>query len=388
MLILHNPKTSSRSSPSSLVSPSHQAHKSIAFQPARSQHQCIPAQRMNSRTTDDMFSSMRSHQMQIFNQVESFQRNIMKHMDNMFSFGGFGDFGSMRSPSNFMSSGTQSTRNQGPQRVISKTYVYQSKKDASGNTYHEKYFSHNYAMKGSDGTTIVERQEGYHNSGNNLQRIAEERRINAKAKKMTQERIKGQDYLAKNIQYHNMGEEEINHFDHAWDAHTKQLGFYRDYGNMIGHNGGSSRNNGSRNEDEYIPSQKAQRRPASSHQRAQPSSSGQTKPKRSSPQTLALTNGNNNNQNHARVRRNDIQPTIPTRRGGIEVQIPEQRYEPAHEPIRPVPVRQQQEPRVHHVNENQERPVTRQAERRQAGSVRNDGNFKNKVITNAMPLAG
>jgi len=38
--------------------------------------------------------------------------------------------------------------------MISKTYVYQTKKDASGNTYHEKYFSHNYAMKGSDGTTV------------------------------------------------------------------------------------------------------------------------------------------------------------------------------------------------------------------------------------------
>jgi len=382
MLVLHNPKTSSRSSHSSLVSPSHQNHKSIALQPSRSQHQCIPSQRMISRTTDDIFSNMRSHQMHIFNQVENFQRQMMKHMDNMFSFGGFGDFGSMRSP---ISSGTQSTRNQGPQRMISKTYVYQTKKDASGNMYHEKYFSHNYAMKGSDGTTIVERQEGYHNSGNNLQRIAEERRINAKAKKMTQERIKGQDYLAKNIQYHNMGEEEINHFDNAWDSHTKQLGFYRDYGNMLGHiSGGSSR----RNEDEYIPSQRAQRRPASSHHRTQPSSSGQTKPKRSNPQTLALTNDNNNNQNHARVRRSDIQPTIPARRGGIEVQIPEQRYEPAHEPIRPVPVRQQQEPRVHHRNENQERPVTRQVERRQTGSVRNDGNFKNKVVTNAMPLAG
>ena len=94
----------------------------------------------------------------------------------------------------------------------------------------------------------------------------------------------------------------------------------------------------------------------------------------------------------------DIQPTIPNRRG-IEVQIPEQRYEPAHEPVRPQhAVRQQQEPRVnpnHHVNEHQERPVTRervvnhnQGERRQAGSVRNDGNLKNKVVTNAMPLAG
>jgi len=348
---------------------------------------------MVSRTTDDMFSSARSQHLQIFNQVESFQRNMMKQINNMFSFGGFG---SMGSPSDFMSSGTQSTRNQGPQRMISKTYVYQTKKDASGNMYHEKYFSHNYAMKGSDGTTIVERQEGYHNSGNNLQRIAEERRINSKGKKLTQERIKGQDYVAKTIQYNNMGEEEINHFDHAWDSHTKQLGFYRDYGNMIGHNGnnGSSRNRVPQNHDEYVPKQ---RRPASSHQRTQPSSSGQSKPKRSSPQTLALMDGNNN-QNHARVRRSDIQPTIPNRRG-IEVQIPEQRYEPAHEPVRPQhAVRQQQEPRVnhnHHANEHQERPVTRervvnqnQGERRQAGSVRNDGNFKNKVVTNAMPLAG
>jgi len=51
--------------------------------------------------------------------------------------------------------GAQSTRNKGPQRLVSKTYVYQTKKDASGNTYHEKYFSHNYAMKGSDGTTVI-----------------------------------------------------------------------------------------------------------------------------------------------------------------------------------------------------------------------------------------
>ena len=56
---------------------------------------------------------------------------------------------------------------------------------------------------------IVERQEGYHNSGNNLQRIAEERRINAQSKKLMQERIKGQDYIAKTVQYKNMGEGTI-----------------------------------------------------------------------------------------------------------------------------------------------------------------------------------
>jgi len=259
--------------------------------------------------------------------------------------------------------------------MISKTYVYQTKKDASGNTYHEKYFSHNYAMKGAGGTTIVERQEGYHNSGNNLQRIAEERRINSKAKKITQERIKGQDYLAKNIQYHNMGEDEIHQFDHAWDAHTKQLGFYRDYGNMIGHNGSSKNQTPSyshhNNHDEYFPSQK----------RSQPASSNR-QPQRSQPQSLALTDGTSN-QNQARVRRNDLQPTVPNRRG-IDVQIPEQRNEPVH--VREPQVRP--EPRVQRVNEQQERPVVRERPNTAIGSVRNDGNFKNKVVTNAMPLAG
>jgi len=101
MLVLHNPKTSSRSSHSSLVSLSHQIHKSQAIQPTRIQHSQRPSSRMTSRTTDDIFSSARSQHLQIFNQVENFQRNMMKQINNMFSFGGFG---SMGSPSDFMSS--------------------------------------------------------------------------------------------------------------------------------------------------------------------------------------------------------------------------------------------------------------------------------------------
>ena len=51
-----------------------------------------------------------------------------------------------------------------------------------------------------------ERQQAYHNTGNNLQRIAEERRLNHQGKRLTQQRIKGQDTITKQIQYYNMEE--------------------------------------------------------------------------------------------------------------------------------------------------------------------------------------
>jgi len=53
---------------------------------------------------------------------------------------------------------------------------------------------------------LIERQEGYYNTGNNLQRIAEERRINHIGKKLVQERIKGQGGITRNIHYENMRE--------------------------------------------------------------------------------------------------------------------------------------------------------------------------------------
>jgi len=52
----------------------------------------------------------------------------------------------------------------------------------------------------------VQKQEGYYNTGNNLQRIAEERRINHVGKKLVQQRIKGQEGIARHVHYDNMTE--------------------------------------------------------------------------------------------------------------------------------------------------------------------------------------
>ena len=104
MLVLYNPKTSNRS----LVNTPHSTHKSIAIQPNRTPHQIqntLPNKRtMMSKTTDDIFSNIRAHHLQIFQQVENFQRNIFKQVDEMFSMGSMGGFGGCRSPMHHMSS--------------------------------------------------------------------------------------------------------------------------------------------------------------------------------------------------------------------------------------------------------------------------------------------
>ena len=111
MLVLYKPKTSNRSSHSSIFNTPHSTHKSIAIQPNRipSSHHHIqntlPNKRMMmSRTTDDIFSNIRAHHLQIFQQVENFQRNIFKQVDEMFSMGSMGGFGGCQSPTHHMSS--------------------------------------------------------------------------------------------------------------------------------------------------------------------------------------------------------------------------------------------------------------------------------------------
>lgn len=50
----------------------------------------------------------------------------------------------------------------------------------------------------------MERQQAYHNTGNNLQRIAEEKRINNKGKKLIQQRVKGHGDLARQEIFYDM----------------------------------------------------------------------------------------------------------------------------------------------------------------------------------------
>ncbi len=107
MLVLYNPKTSNRSShPSFQNTP-----KSIAVQPNRTpschhhvQNTLSNKRMMMSKTTDDIFSNARAQHLQIFQQVENFQRNIFKQVNDMFSMGSMGGFGGCRSPSHHMSS--------------------------------------------------------------------------------------------------------------------------------------------------------------------------------------------------------------------------------------------------------------------------------------------
>ena len=77
---------------------------------------------------------------------------------------------------------------------------------------------------------------------------------------------------------------------------------------MIGHNGSSkpqSKATAYYPEEDYFPSQQRSQ-PSNNNKRNRPSSSRQ--PKRTNSRSLALTDGNNinNNQNHARVRRSKI----------------------------------------------------------------------------------
>jgi hypothetical protein len=392
MLVLYKNKPTSNCVQSSRPTSSRSGHNGLAMEvrnkknPSMRSHSNFPVQRMHNAVakvaTDDVFSGHRGARPQMPRVFEDLSSNVFRQIGDVFGKMAFGNIGGH----------TPVSRNHGASKVISRTYVLSAQIDQNGRMYAEKYFSNDVAMRGVDGTTIHERQQAYHNTGNNVQKIAEERRINNQGKRLVQQRIKGQDAMMKQIQYHNMHEDEIDHFDQRWDHCAAQFGFY---------NGSRKRVVQDPQDVPFIPSSRNQydSAPQRDFQLSHRGGNVQNSPARvRRAQNRNRANNIDNDHGYGRVRRSDIQPAIPDR----VLALP--RNETHNDaPVRPVngrqnqgqhhapePVNEQHAEQNHVDHEPVPRVRTANAQRRSnvVTGARGDGNFKNKHIPIAMPDAG
>jgi len=272
--------------------------------------------------------------------------DVAKEMEDMMSFSSIGN--------RVANSNTSS-------RVIQRTYITETKIDQNGNRYQEKYMSHDQAVRSKDGNTISERQQAYHNTRNDLQRIAQERQLNHQGRKVVHERVgNGQNYTVTN-NYRNLHENAIESFDRDWESFAEGVGFYDGVGKRLKY-------------DEQQPRQKPSYR-------------------QSQVKTTAVSSDFTNG--YARRRQNDIQPTQP---GRIALPSSENaRMNSRNTPRTPVIAlgdNNAGEPR--HANADAVRGIApRRYENNRVGNVvgggrvpDSQGNFKNQNAQNAMPRAG
>jgi hypothetical protein len=286
-----------------------------------------------------------------FGWIEKFEQEFFKDMDNSHkqiqnTFKGFGAafkmpsimeaFGNLADCENDMNDFNRFSRlpdnlsrSQGPSKVMMRSYVQSTKMDPQGRKYDEKYFSNDFAVRGEDGTTVGERQQGYRNSNSNIERIAEERLMNGRGKKLIQERHIGEQNGNRMMRYMGMDENNVQDFDRNWDQETKKLGFYEDFGHMLGYS-----KNMNRLADDF-------------------------------------ENNHRSQENQYNRKKNDIYPTSPNRLMNEPVRRPEE-----DQPL------ELEGPRFER-NERRFEPV------RNTGTYqRNDGNFYNRNVGNSMPRAG
>jgi len=216
-------------------------------------------------------------------------------------------------------------------------------------------------VRSKDGNTISERQQAYHNTRNDLQRIAQERQLNHQGRKVVHERVgNGQNYTVTN-NYRNLHEDAIESFDRDWESFAEGVGFYDGVGKRLKY-------------DE----QQARQKPSYRQSQVKPTAVSSD-----------FTNG------YARRRQNDIQPTQP---GRIALQSSENaRMNSRNTPRTPVIALgdiNAGEPR--HTNADPVRGIApRRYENNRTGNVvgggrvpDSQGNFKNQNAQNAMPRAG
>jgi hypothetical protein len=82
-----------------------------------------------------------------------------------------------------------------------------------------------------NGQRLVERQQMYENTGTGLQKIANERMLNDRGRKVVRER-QG-DNVNSFDHYRNMRQEQASDFDQEWEAMAHQMGFGS--GNRLGY---------------------------------------------------------------------------------------------------------------------------------------------------------
>jgi len=198
--------------------------------------------RYNNNIAPD-FAQIRNNHMEVFKEFDNMAGKMMKHVDDM--FGSFGNFGSIHKELNifkdfndfgsFSSIDDQLTRGKGASKVVQRSYVIETKLDQNGRKFQEKYMDNNFAMRGNDGNTVSERHQAYHNSGNNHQRMAQERKFNDQGHKVVHERFGHTGEVRENRYYKNIGQDEEDQFHDRWNSYAEKHGFYDAFGKKLGY---------------------------------------------------------------------------------------------------------------------------------------------------------
>jgi hypothetical protein len=124
----------------------------------------------------------------------------------------FGDFG-----------GFPSFPTDGRSRSYTKTMTSSTKYDRNGQLMTERYENTAYDIKDHDGTHIAERKQAYKHSGTGLQKLAVERRVGDRSRKVVQEKYQGNE--VRSDLFRNMDERDALDFDRDWQHRGQHLGF-------------------------------------------------------------------------------------------------------------------------------------------------------------------
>lgn len=152
----------------------------------------------------DPFGSMNS----IMEQMNSFANGMFRQMDSHFAD---------------LARGLPSFPTDGLSRSYVKTITSSTKYDRNGQPITEKYESTAVNVRDHDGTHVGERKQAYMNSGSGLQKLAVERKLGDRSRKVIQEKVQGHE--ARSDLYRNMDERDVEEFDRAWHSKGHQLGF-------------------------------------------------------------------------------------------------------------------------------------------------------------------
>lgn len=103
---------------------------------------------------------------------------------------------------------------QGPGQRFSQQTMVSSTKMHNGRAIEEKYATKANGAIGTDGKRLVERHQMYENTGTGLQKVANERMLNDRGRKVVKERLGGTGGPTNNFDhYRNIRQEEASAFD-------------------------------------------------------------------------------------------------------------------------------------------------------------------------------
>lgn len=177
-----------------------------------------------SMWNDDPFEDMRRMQQMM---MQRFSSNLFNDDDFFGGFGGFGNFGNLdRISRNFDGFGFDDMRNDnGNGQYVMQSYTTKTVIGPDGRPVTEKHVKKETSTMGRDGKRIVERDNIYKHTGQNIKKVEKERRLGDQRIKVTKEIKNNERNEYRDLE--NMEEHEVEQFNSKFNKYAQDSGHRR-----------------------------------------------------------------------------------------------------------------------------------------------------------------